>query len=70
MYEYLLVANPDTEVGSRMLAEKQSFSDRYQEKIAEKTQPYITIANYLADEDMEDTIARWIQRIQGRFKAL
>ena len=62
-YEYLLVANPDTEMGSRVMAEKQSFYDRYKEKIAVRTQPHITVANFLADEDMEDTIARWIQRI-------
>jgi 2'-5' RNA ligase len=65
-YEYLLVANPDTEMGSRMMAEKQSFYDRYNEKTAIRTQPYITVANFLADEDMEDTIARWIQRICGQ----
>ncbi|HSC52745.1 MAG TPA: 2'-5' RNA ligase family protein [Phnomibacter sp.] len=65
-YEYLLVANPDNEIGTRVMAEKQSFSQRYKESIAVKTRPHITVVNWLADECMEKNIARFIQMICNR----
>ena len=63
LYEYLLVAHPDTEVYEKVMAEKQNFYDEYKEKAAIKTKPHITVANFLAKEGMEDTIIRWMQRI-------
>ena len=63
LYEYLLVAHPDAAVNAKVLAEKQSFYAQYGEKVAMKTQPHITIANFIAREAMEDTVIRWIQRI-------
>jgi 2'-5' RNA ligase len=63
MYEYLLVANPGNEINAQLIAEKESFYERYHEKIAVKTKPHITIANFMAMEQMEDTIFRWMQRI-------
>jgi 2'-5' RNA ligase superfamily len=62
-YEYLLIAHPDTEVHEKIMAEKHSFYKEYNEKIAIKTQPHIPVANFLANEAMEDTIIRWMQRI-------
>ncbi|MEO7309002.1 MAG: 2'-5' RNA ligase family protein [Chitinophagaceae bacterium] len=62
-YEYLLVANPDETVFNKVMDEKQLFDDRYKEKVAVKTKPHITVANFRAVESMEDTVIRWIERI-------
>jgi 2'-5' RNA ligase len=62
-YEYLLVAYPDAAVNNKIKEEKTYFSHEYQQAIASKTQPHITIANFLAKEEMEETISRYIQRI-------
>lgn len=64
--EYLLVVPPVTEVYKKVMAEKQLFYEEYKEKIAIKTLPHITVANFLASETMEETIIRWIQRICGK----
>ena len=63
LYEYLLVAHPDSDVYKKIEAEKQVFYDEFKDKIAIKTKPHITLANFLARESMEETIIRWIQRI-------
>jgi 2'-5' RNA ligase len=62
-YEYLLVANPDKDVHEKIMAEKQVFYEEYKETVSIQTKPHITVANFLADEVMEDTIIRWMQRI-------
>ncbi|MES2004511.1 MAG: 2'-5' RNA ligase family protein [Bacteroidota bacterium] len=62
-YEYLLVAHPDAEVYARVMEEKQWFTMQYKEAIAVKTKPHITVANFLAKEEMEATIIRWMHRI-------
>ena len=62
-YEYLLVARPDKKVYEKVMAEKQFFYEEYKEKIAVKTQPHITITNFLAKEVMEGTIIRWMANI-------
>lgn len=61
--EYLLVAYPDAAVYAQVMEEKQFFSAQYQEPVAMKTQPYITVADFLAKEEMEATIIRWMHRI-------
>lgn len=63
LWEYLLVAHPDASVYAQVMAEKQSFSMQYKEPIAIKTKPHITVANFLAKEEMEETIIRWMHRI-------
>ena len=62
-YEYLLVAHPDADVHEKVMAEKKLFFEEYKEKIAIKTKPHITVANFFAKEEMEDTIIRGVQRI-------
>ena len=62
-YEYSLVAYPGKEVEEKVIAEKQAFYEEFKEKTAIKTQPHITIANFLVKEAMEDTIIRWMQKI-------
>ena len=63
LYEYLLVAHPDASVNEKVLAEKESFTAEYQQKIEITTKAHITIANFMAREAMEETILRYTQRI-------
>lgn len=67
VYEYLLVAHPASEINQLIVAEKQFFYDKYKEKSAIKTQPHITVAGFLAKERMEETIARYVQRVCSQF---
>lgn len=63
VYEYLLVVHPDSDVYNKIELEKDRFYDEFKEKIAIRTRPHITVANFLAKESMEETLIRWIQRI-------
>jgi 2'-5' RNA ligase len=65
LYEYLLVGHPDEIVRNKVMEEKAQFSGIYGQKIAGKTKPHITVANFLASEAMEPTIIKWMQRICG-----
>ena len=69
MHEYLLVVHPDDEVYNKVTAEKQNFYDQYRQKISVKTKPHITVANFTAREEMEETLIRWIQRISSQQKS-
>jgi len=62
-YEYLLVVNPAATVAREVMNEKELFSTKYKARIAAKTLPHITVANFLAKESMEDTIMRYMHRI-------
>ena len=62
-YEYLLVVHPAADVYAQLMQEKQHFFDTYKEKVAIKTKPHITVADFLAKEAMEDTIIRYMHRI-------
>ncbi len=61
--EYLLVAQPDTDVFEKVMVEKKYFYEQYREREAIKTKPYITVVNFLAKEEMEPTLIRWMHRI-------
>jgi len=69
MYEYLLVVQPAKDVYTQLLEEKQQFYNTYNEKIAIKTLPHITVANFMAREEMEDTLIRYMHRIFGGHKS-
>ncbi|WP_207632652.1 2'-5' RNA ligase family protein [Foetidibacter luteolus] len=69
LYEYLLVVHPAKEVYEQLVAEKQNFYNAYQERIAIKTLPHITIANFMAKEAMEETLIRYMHRIVGSHKS-
>jgi 2'-5' RNA ligase len=68
-YEYLLVAHPDATVYAQVMAEKQFFSAQFNTAITIKTKPHITVANFLAYENMEETIIRWMHRIISNKKS-
>ena len=61
LWEYILVAQPDEEVNEKIWSEKEFFRNHYD--LRRITTPHITIANFLAKEPMEETVARWIQNI-------
>src|SRR6266487_4632421 len=61
-YEYLLVAHPSQEVNNQLKEEKENFSSTYKVSVAKKTSPHITVANFLAKEEMEETIIRYTRR--------
>lgn len=63
LYEYLLVAHPDAAVSEMIMAEKEFFTAEYQQKAAAKTKPYITLAQFVAHEAMEETVVRYTQRV-------
>ncbi|MDQ6812173.1 MAG: 2'-5' RNA ligase family protein [Bacteroidota bacterium] len=63
LYEYLLVAHPDAAVNKKVMMEKELFVAEYGQKMAAKTKPHITIANFLAHDAMEETILRYTQRV-------
>lgn len=62
-YEYLLVVHPSEHAYTQLMEERKYFFDTYNEKVAIKTLPHITVANFLAREEMEDTIIRYMRRI-------
>lgn len=69
-YEYLLVVHPAKEIAEQLKLEKEDFSATYKVSVARKTLPHITVANFLAKEDMEQTFTRWMYKIisgQKRF---
>lgn len=69
MNEYLLVIRPDDEVYNKVTAEKQNFYDQYRQKVSVKTRPHITVASFVAREEMEETLIRWIQRVSSQQKS-
>lgn len=72
LWEYLLVVHPDKDVNEKVNVEKNYFCNVYGQKVVIKTRPHITLANFLAKEEMEATLIRWIQRVcdyQPKFEA-
>lgn len=61
--EYLLVVNPESCVWQQVMDEKTSFFNEYRQAVAIKTKPHITVASFLAKEEMEETLLRWMHRI-------
>ncbi|TMI72960.1 MAG: 2'-5' RNA ligase family protein [Bacteroidetes bacterium] len=68
LFEYLLVVSPGKEVYDKVIEEKRHFSRNYNQQVAVKTKPHITISCFLAWDSMEDTIVRWLQRIASEQK--
>jgi 2'-5' RNA ligase len=63
VWEYFLVVNPCVDVTEKINAEKQKFTTAYQDPTAIIGKPYITIAAFLATDEMQPTLIRWIQNI-------
>jgi 2'-5' RNA ligase len=69
IHEYLLVVHPAQNVYDELMTEKQYFFDTYNEKVAIKTMPHITVADFLSWERMEETIIRYLHRIISMHKS-
>ena len=67
LYEYSLVVRPDAVVSEKVSAEKQWFT-KYLIK-GYSSRSYITIANFMAKEAMEETIIRYTERITFKHSA-
>ena len=61
LFEYLLIVCPAMEVYKKIMEEKWKFYRNYRYAKAIKTRPQIVLANFLAWENMEDTIIRRLQ---------
>lgn len=61
--EYLLVVHPEPSVYAQVMAEKQFFSSQFGQAMAVKLKPHITVADFIATEQMEETIIRWMHRV-------
>jgi len=73
VWEHLLVLNPSLEVIEKINKEKERFKSEYQDPAAKIGKPHITIATFLATEEMKPTLIRWIQnicRVHSRFPVL
>lgn len=63
LVEYMLMGQPDSVVDNKIEAVRQSFCDAYDQKPASERKSHITVANFLANESMEETLIRYIHRI-------
>jgi len=73
VWEHLLVINPSKDVTEKVKEEKQKFKRAYNDSTMVIGQPHITIAAFLAKEQMEPTLIPWIQNIcnvHSRFHVL
>ena len=63
LQEYLLVVWPDAAVYNQMKLIEQQFYIDYGVKPAPVLKPHIKVAGFQAQEVMEETLIRWIERI-------
>src|SRR5262245_10835072 len=63
LFEYLLIVSPGGDVYNRVMEEKQYFSEKYQQPVAIKTKPHITILNFMAWDNVEGSLIAGLQRI-------
>lgn len=71
--EHLLALNPSLAVAETIYAEKKKFTSTYEDPAAIIGKPHITIATFLATDEMKPTLVRWIQNIcnvHSRFPVL
>ena len=69
LQEYLLVIWPDAEVYNQMKIIEQQFYIDYGIKPPAGLKPHIKVAGFQAQEVMEGTLIRWIERICSRHKS-
>ncbi len=63
LQEYLLVVRPDAAVRAQMEAVEQDFGREYGIEPVAGAKPHIKVAGFRAQEVMEETLIRWIERI-------
>lgn len=62
-FEYMLVVQTGKELGKLILDTRSGFEEAYHLSCREREQPYIRLASFIAKEEMETTIEKWIRRI-------
>jgi hypothetical protein len=62
-WEYLLVAEPDERIQNKIRDEAQSIFSQENYRSDFSIKPCITIARFNANQQIEETLIRWIQRI-------
>ncbi len=65
--EYLLVIYPNGDLQDKLLEEQQQFSQAYGLQFQNRNRPHIMAAKFQAEEEMEDTLIRWVQRICNQY---
>jgi 2'-5' RNA ligase len=73
VWEHLLIINPSRDVAEKVSKEKEKFTSTYKDPVAIIGKPHITIAAFLATDEMKPTLIRWIQSIcnvHSRFPVL
>ncbi len=66
--EYLLVVNPEPGIGQLVTEEKAYFTHAYG-RPGIRSKPHITVAKFLAKEEMEATALRWMHNVLRSVKA-
>ena len=73
VWEHQLVVTPSLDVTEKINEEKEKFTSAYQDPAAIIGKPHISIAVFLATDEMRPTLIRWIQNIcnvHARFPVL
>jgi hypothetical protein len=68
-FGYTLYLLPDEACTARINAARQLFAGRYGTYSLPMQPPMLGLASFEANEVMEDTLIRWLQRIAGQFQA-
>ncbi len=63
MQDYLLIIKPGADVAEKIISEKNILYNEYKIEMPADIKPHINVAAFLAREEMEETLIRWIQRI-------
>lgn len=69
LYEYLLVIEPAGHVHEKLMQEKKLFAEQYDCKLDVSHKPFISLANFMAHEAMEETVIRYLHRILNAEKS-
>ncbi|RYY57803.1 MAG: hypothetical protein EOO09_00830 [Chitinophagaceae bacterium] len=69
LYRYSLQVVPAGEMAAVLGEEKTKFSAEYPQHRGNGCPPVVTIGEFHAREEMEETIIRWLQRITGEQKS-
>jgi hypothetical protein len=68
LWEYVLVAIPDEQVTTKLLAVDKNLACQSKSRKGEY-KPYIKLAEFQARESMEATLIKWVQRICGQLES-
>ena len=67
VFEYLLVLNPHEELRNKIMDVKTTFYEKYKTESARWGKPYVTLANYLQYEMMEERVVNRLHQVAMGF---